>query len=154
MHVGRIEGPLNTPDSCPSFLKSDMLSKPEPAKPSSGPPPSLDPLDLPAFSERFASRVLRSETTLTTDEVFAALDTDGDRTVDGEELPGFRELVPEPRWSEEDFLQRFGHHLHHSTHAQARCARGSARSLKRQRWRCAMDELMMMIITIVTFMKG
>ena len=37
----------------------------------------------------------------------------------GEELAGFKELVPEPRWSEEDFLQRFGHHLHHSTHAQA-----------------------------------
>ena len=80
---------------------------------------SLDPLDLRAFSERFASRVLRSETALTTDEVFAALDTDGDGTVSGEELAGFRELVPEPRWSEEDFLQRFGHHLHRSTHAQA-----------------------------------
>ena len=80
---------------------------------------SLDPLDLPAFSERFASRVLRSETALTTEEVFAALDTDGDRVLNGQELPGFRELVPEPRWSEEDFLQRFGHHLHHSTHAQA-----------------------------------
>ena len=37
----------------------------------------------------------------------------------GGELAGFRELAPEPRWSEEDFLQRFGHHLRHSTHAQA-----------------------------------